>query len=324
MEEICRICGNKDNNTVHRAREMMFGTRDEFRYLECAACGTLQLMDIPDLAAYYPADYYSLDPSEEILLNQKLSRRIAARFIGNYLVTGSGMIGRLLSEWRPLLAEQLPQWLGHFPKKVGFNSKILDFGSGSGKLLKTLRAFGFRNLTGADAFIEDDIRLKGISIFKRSLEDLEPVYDVIMLHHSLEHLPDPKEALKQIARLLGTDGIALIRIPLVNYAWEKYGVKWVQLDPPRHLFLFTENTFHKIAEEAGLQVIKTVYDSEAFQFFGSEQYLLDIPVNDPRSFRGVDETSIFSQQQIDEWERKAGELNKEGRGDQACFYLRRA
>ena len=30
---VCRICGNESGNKTHKAREMMFGTRDEFHYL---------------------------------------------------------------------------------------------------------------------------------------------------------------------------------------------------------------------------------------------------------------------------------------------------
>ncbi len=35
----CRICGNGDGNRTFEAREMMFGTREAFGYLECARCG---------------------------------------------------------------------------------------------------------------------------------------------------------------------------------------------------------------------------------------------------------------------------------------------
>ena len=59
MSESCRICGNSENNRKHIAREMMFGTRERFEYLECARCGTVQLIDVPDLSRYYPEDYYA-------------------------------------------------------------------------------------------------------------------------------------------------------------------------------------------------------------------------------------------------------------------------
>ncbi|MBK7392255.1 MAG: class I SAM-dependent methyltransferase [Chloracidobacterium sp.] len=302
---------------------MMFGTRDEFPYLECDSCGTVQIINIPDLARYYPADYYSFN-NDSIEIEASIQRRIAARFIGKHLVTGKSLVGRRFAEMRPELTRLLPSSLLVPHVRITFDTRILDFGCGGGELLRTLRAFGFRSLVGADAFIDENKTFSGnVRIHKAGLADLEPAFDLIMLHHSFEHLPDPRSSLLQINRLLANDGTCLIRIPLVNYAWGKYGVNWVQLDPPRHLFLYTEQSFRQLAKGMGFEVEKVVYDSTAFQFFASEQYMMDIPMNDPRSFAGASETSIFTQQQIDDWDAEAARLNAEGRGDQACFYLKK-
>ncbi|MGH2855114.1 MAG: hypothetical protein ACRDLF_13090, partial [Solirubrobacteraceae bacterium] len=57
----CAICANAAGNRVFGAREMMFGLRERFEYLECGECGCLQLLDVPeDLARFYPESYYSL------------------------------------------------------------------------------------------------------------------------------------------------------------------------------------------------------------------------------------------------------------------------
>ncbi len=323
MPKPCQICGNEKNNRTHTAREMMFGTRDEFPYLECGNCGTVQLIEIPDLARYYPAEYYSFN-SDSIEIEASFRRRIAARFIGKHLVTGKSLVGRRFAEMRPELTRLLPSSLLDPDVRISFDTRILDFGCGGGELLRTLRAFGFRSLAGADAFIDENKTFSGyVKIHKAGLADLEPAFDLIMLHHSFEHLPDPRVSLNEIRRLLTDTGTCLIRIPLASYAWKKYGVNWVQLDPPRHLFLYTEHSFRQLAEGSGFEVEKVVYDSTAFQFSASEQYMLDIPMNDPRSFAGASETSIFTQQQIDDWEADAIRLNAEGRGDQACFYLKK-
>jgi hypothetical protein len=144
-----------------------------------------------------------------------------------------------------------------------------------------------------------------------------------MLHHSFEHLPEPLESLQEIERLLPRGRFCLIRIPLAAEAWEKYGVDWVQLDAPRHLYLFTERSFRALAEKAGFEVVKILYDSEAFQFYASEQYARDIAMSEEKAFRGDYSKSIFTERQMREWEREAARLNRAGRGDQACFYLRK-
>jgi SAM-dependent methyltransferase len=326
MAFACRICGNSDNNTIHRTREMMFGTREEFDYAECGDCGTLQIVEVPDLARHYPPGYFAFDEGRVIEIGADWKRRLASRFAGDYFLHGRNPLGRIIAEAKPWLRDHFPESLLYAPLKLDFDSRILDFGCGSGRLLQTLHYFGFRDLTGADAFIEQDISYPtGVKIYKRSLEELAPSFDLVMLHHAFEHLPDPLEALKQVHRLLGDGKYCLLRIPVVNYAWEKYGVNWVQLDPPRHLFLYTEKSLRMLAEQAGFGVEEVEYDSGPFQFWGSEQYLQDIPLTDPRSYNSGDISgTIFTQEQIDEWQREAEELNAQGRGDQACFYLRKA
>lgn len=321
----CRICGNSDNNALHRAREMMFGTREEFDYAECASCGTLQIVEVPDLARHYPPDYFAFDEDSEIEIGSDWKRRLASRFAGDFFVNARNLIGRIIVEKKPWIRDHFPDSLAYTPLKLNFDSRILDFGCGAGRLLQTLHYFGFRNLTGADAFIEKDIHYStGVTIYKRRLDEMGPGFDLVMLHHSFEHLPDPLESLKQVHRILKEGGVCLLRIPVVNYAWEKYGVNWVQLDPPRHLFLYTEKSLKLLAGQAGFEVEEVVYDSGPFQFWGSEQYIRDIPLNDPRSYNsGEISRTIFKEGQIEEWERQADKLNTERRGDQACFYLRR-
>ncbi len=324
MSEICRICENATDNLLHTAREMMFGTRDEFEYLECGSCGTVQIVEIPDLSRYYPNDYYSLSDENSVGLSSSYKSRLAARVAGKYLATGHGSIGRYLSKKKDWIVDNFPKFLREPILALTFESKILDFGCGNGKLLLTLDYFGFKDLTGVDAFIGQDIVYpNGIKIYKRPLAQIATNFDLVMLHHSFEHLPDPVASLSQIHRILNPNKYCLIRIPLINYAWERYGVDWVQLDPPRHLFLYTEKSFRQLAESNGFAVEKVVYDSEIFQFFASEQYARDIAMNDQKAYRGVVEESIFTAEQLEQWQRETDELNASGKGDQACFYLRK-
>ena len=324
MSEICRICGNSTDNRLHTAREMMFGTRDEFIYLECGACRTVQIVDIPDLDKYYPKDYYSLAPAVGPELSRSLKSRLAARLASGFYLSGKGWVGKYLAKSKEWIGRHFPPFLKEAFLGITISSPILDFGCGQGELLQTLNYFGFRNLTGADAFIEHDIVYpNGVTIYKKPLAEIADKFDLVMLHHSFEHLPDPAESLSHIHRILNPDKFCLIRIPLINYAWEIYGVNWVQLDPPRHLFLYSESSFRKLAEANGFIVEKVIYDSEIFQFYASEQYSQDIAMNEPKAYRGVIADSIFTLKQLDKWQKKTHELNASGKGDQACFYLRK-
>ncbi len=318
----CRVCGNASEDTEHMAREMMFGTRDEFTYIECSHCGTLQIKTIPELAKYYPENYLSF--TSETPVGRTALHRFAARAIGKYFVEGHGFSGKLLAGFRPGFAGNFPAMLRESGLGISFDSRILDFGCGKGQFLQTLHHFGFRDLTGADAFIEGDIELQtGVRILKRSLAEIEPSFDVIVMSHSFEHLPDPRAALRDALRLTRPGGHLLVAMPIVNFAWERYGTDWVQLDAPRHLYLFTERAFTNLANEAGFSVASVRYESTAFQFWGSEMYRRDLQLIPDGAPGAIHPPDIFSAEQMAEWKAEAERLNSEGRGDTATFTLKR-
>jgi SAM-dependent methyltransferase len=343
MEDACRVCGNKRGNRLHRAREMFHGTRDEFDYVECAACGTLQIRSVPDLRRYYGGDYYSLQPAggaDEAAgggLKKRLSRRAGAFMrarAGAYYRGRRAPLGELRHPLGRLFARRASRVVAGFPAYLErarvdlglrHDSAVLDVGSGAGSALVALRHFGFRDLTGVDPFLEASLAYEnGVRVLKAELSDLERQFDLIIASHSLEHVPDPRRALEEMHGLLKPGRYAVVRLPLVARAWELYGADWVQLDPPRHLFLFTTETFKGLAGAAGFEVAEAAYDSTAFQFWGSEQYARDIPLIDERSYLINPDRSVFTPEQIDSFAARADELNARGEGDQATFYLRKA
>ncbi|ACJ17343.1 hypothetical protein TON_1853 [Thermococcus onnurineus NA1] len=185
-----------------------------------------------------------------------------------------------------------------------------------------LRDIGFRNLLGVDPFIERDIVDNGVTILKRTIHELPGTqkFNLIMFHHSFEHLPDQLETLKKAKQLLADNGTILIRMPVKSdEIWKKYGVNWVQIDAPRHVIVHTVRSFEILSEKAGLKINKIIFDSTAFQFWGSELYKRGIPLEIGR--RNL--KKYFSYKQIKKWEKVAKELNKAQSGDQAIFYLKK-
>ncbi|MDT7813755.1 MAG: hypothetical protein QOJ42_3671 [Acidobacteriaceae bacterium] len=340
-DDRCRICDNQDDNKLHNAREMFFGRRDPFTYIECAACGTLQIRDVPDLRPYYSGGYYSFGqgPEREVaepgfskrivrLASAVVRRRAAAYYCNRRRTLGKLRypIGRYVAERMRRVVVGFPEYLLDTNLHLSLNARsaILDVGSGAGSALISLSHFGFRDLTGVDPFLESGaVYPNGVRVLKAGLSDLTRHYDLIMANHSLEHVPDPQRALNEVYQLLKPGRFAIVRIPVVAHAWKKYQTNWVQLDPPRHLFLFTVPTFSTLAEKAGFEVGDVVYDSTAFQFWGSEQYLQDIPLMDARSYYVDPAKSLFSPAEIAAFNHKAKELNAGGDGDQAIFYLRK-
>jgi SAM-dependent methyltransferase len=313
---ICKICTNSENNRTFQIREMMFGFRDEFTYLECSKCGCLQITDIPkNIEKYYPLSYYSFQ--------QKASDDFVRRFIriqtDRYALFNTGFIGKVLYKRYP------NDVLKPIAKaKVNCESRILDVGCGSGGLLYSLRNVGIRNLVGVDPYIGDEVTDGDVRIFKKTIRDLpnSQKFDLIVFNHSFEHIPDQLETLSKASEILAENGACLIRMPVkTERIWDLYGTNWVQIDAPRHFIIHTMTSFEHLASEAVLAIKEVVFDSSFFQFWGSEQYKRDIPLQAENSYGVNPEKSIFTGKQIEEFKVMARELNKTGQGDQASFYL---
>lgn len=294
---------------------MMLGYRDVFRYFQCSDCGCLQIENIPaDMSRYYPGNYYSYQHSKQ----PNLLKRMLVRTRDNFMVTGKGAVGRALSKLSPNTRLSFLR-----PLALTEDACILDVGCGAGALLNRLSNMGFKQVLGIDPFNEHDIRYhNGVTIEKKTIREIGGKWDLIMFNHSFEHLPDPAETLDKVATMLKPGGHCVIRIPTVSsYAWNHYGVNWVQLDAPRHFFLHSIMSIKILAKHCDMKLTDVYYDSTPFQFWGSEQYLKDIPLSNKQSFAENPVASIFSAQQIAEFTRRATELNESGQGDQAIFYL---
>jgi len=303
---------------------MMFGSRDAFDYVECAACGTVQITEIPApdvLAAHYPADYYSFQEGPATHWRARARRWLETQ--RDRAVAGrSNPVGAALARKRPSFLLETVLASGIRPEQ-----RIVDVGCGSGQLLDRLARLGYRSLLGADPFIPADTRTPaGVEIRKSVVADLAGPFDVVMFNHSLEHVPDPVADLRHAAALLAPGGLCVVRLPTSgSKAWRTYRENWVQLDAPRHLVVPSRTGMSEMARRAGLDLVRTVDDSSSFQFVVSELYQRDIAYYVPGTTSPTPViATLFSERRMAELEAEARELNARGDGDQAMFLLRPA
>lgn len=320
----CKICLNEFDNNLYEVEEMMYGAKEKFHYFQCSKCKCLQIEQTPDdISKYYVNDYYSFE-NKSHLHRPKNFFEFLKRYMVNkrnyYAVFNSGIFGRILYS---LQANSELKSLSKL--SLSYNSKILDVGCGIGAHLYFLKELGFENVVGIDPYIEKEIiHDNDMRIFKNNIKKISEQFQIIMYHHSFEHIEDPYSELNRIYELLYKDGICVIRIPTVSsYAWSFYGINWVQLDAPRHFFLHSLDSIKILAEKTGFELFQYYYDSDAFQFWGSEQYKVGINLTDERSYAVNPDRSIFSKKDITEFTRKAKSLNKNNQGDQVVLYLRK-
>ena len=277
--------------------ERMFGTRERFDYYECDSCGTIGIGAIPaDMGPFYPDGYYSFGGGISWKRRARLRFAALARRLGN----------RSFS--RGLGVDEVLQWLP-------LRGRILDVGSGSGVLLQSLRCFCYNKCYGVDPFIPEDTTAHGVVLWKRELPDVEGLFDAIMMHHSLEHVPSPDEVFAELSRLLVEGGVLIVRVPVVpNAIYDEFGIDWPQLDAPRHIHTFTVKALGLLAAKHGFSIVNIAYDSGQWSLAVARSYalgvaLVDIPDSEKR---GTPQDAA----QVARW-------NDEERGDQVRMVLTR-
>jgi len=319
---ICRVCGNSENNKIFNLKEMMFGFRDKFTYVECLKCGCLQIVEIPNnIEKYYPSNYYSFNKLSFKKENDNIIKKFLKRKRDEYALFRKGLIGKLVYFKYPHLFFCI---IGM--AKIKLQSKILDIGCGSGSLLYSLRKIGLKNLLGIDIYIDNEIKNNNVKILKKNIYELNEFdrYDLIMFNHSFEHIFDQLQTLIKVYKLLSECGVCLIRMPIkTDYIWNLYGTNWAQIDAPRHFFLHTLKSFELLVKKSGFSIQDIVFDSTEFQFWGSEQYKKSIPLNVENSYSVNPEKSIFAIEQIIKYKKLAKRLNMACQGDQAAFILKK-
>ncbi len=306
---------------------MMFGLGEPFPYAECPQCGTVRLLTVPDdLSPYYPNAYYSLDLDPHVVLGRAPVRQFVT-LIGRSAVGGRAVLARAA---RAALRKRQFQTLMSLLDSValaglpsGRSSAVLDVGCGSGVLVYALSLAGLSNVTGIDPFAPADRVLDtGARLLRRDLADMDGRFDLVMFHHSLEHVPDPGASLALARKLLSPVGRILVRMPTTSsQAFSRYREHWVQLDAPRHLGIFSRDGMARLCAEQGLDIVATKDDSTSFQFWGSEQVRRGIPLEDERSHMVNPGSSVFTTGQLRAWEREAARLNGIGDGDQSVWVL---
>lgn len=337
----CKICDHK-LGTIHQVREMMFGFRDVFEYFECSKCGCLQLTNPPaDLAPYYPTDaYYSFDSTTALHWQQEppaeggpiqsARRWFALRLREAILFENRRLFERLTrlrdESWKATMAE----WAGYLRNYVGesprqsLRTRILDIGCGSGALLSSLARYGFDRPEGVDPYIEETIEKPGYRVRKLDVTSLKgEMYDLIIMNHSLEHIPDQLGTLTAVRRLLAPRGVSRVEIPVSGCeAWRIYGSDWVEIDAPRHFFLHMCKSFEILAGAAGLEIYRADDVGGPFEFWGSEMYRRGLPLNEKRTKQGTDPQALFSNTEMTEFEKRSAAANRNHEAGRIAFYLR--
>lgn len=296
---ICRICNNAFGNELITLNEQMFGTGEKFHYQICGNCNSMQIAIIPqNLNSYYPDTYYSLSEYKNPSFKQYFKRKIFNVFSylkGDYFKN--------------------PSFLEYGITYNERQKQILDIGCGNGKLLWEMKELGFRNLTGIDPHLKKVHKSRVLKLLNCDIEQVTGSFDIIMSHHSLEHLTDPHVFFRCVSKILRANGRIIVRIPIYpNYIWNMYSIKWIQLDPPRHIFTFTIKAIEYLCALYNLEVSRINYDSQPWSLAGTEFCLKGKP------YIEFEKNVQITQEQVD----RCRQANDAKNGDSVCIEITKA
>ena len=279
----CPACGQTIWSVAFEGlRDRVHHVSGEFSIWRCESCGLLRLCPTPeDLAALYPQDYYSYVG-------------VGARAKGlRPLLAGYARRAQTKLAWRAhSRGLRLPRFATSYPllRSLAFReltelappgiASVLDIGCGAGDFLLSARALGLKvrgvevDDPAANAARERGLICDGAGI--ASLADMDEQFDVIRLHHVLEHLADPVAALRAIAGRLSSRGVAIIGVPNVDGVMARVcGPDWFALEIPRHLWGLGRKSLELMLGQAGLQARRIDTKSHESVIYGSLRYLLE-------------------------------------------------
>ncbi len=261
----CLFCDSAPARATASGRDFEYAsTPDTFDLMRCGGCGLVFIQPRPAPAAMstiYPSNYYAY--------NEEEGEKPFVKFFRDRMEKIK------VDRWRKLVADD--------------RAGILDVGCGDGRLLEIIRRFGPQDwrIAGIEisAKAAASSRSKGFEIRTGDFEDLETAgweerFQLALMHHVIEHLREPRVALRKVARMLKPGGVFSVETPDLR-GWD-YGLfrdrYWGGYHIPRHFYLFDSETLPRLLREEGFEILSVrSIPSPAFWVHSWHNWFIDRP-----------------------------------------------
>lgn len=178
----CRLCRSNHLRLLYKQ-----GDRDQFRFYRCSNCGLVNY----DLSGGLDQEKYAREFVEPTDASHPVNRAQTLTF--EFLARHHPVPGRLL-----------------------------EIGCGNGRLLMLARERGWK-VSGIELspFLAETVESRlhipvRVTDFLQLKPSAEEEYDVVVLRHVLEHLPDGRAALNILRRLIVSEGHVLLEFPNID------------------------------------------------------------------------------------------------------------
>jgi 2-polyprenyl-3-methyl-5-hydroxy-6-metoxy-1,4-benzoquinol methylase len=183
------------------------------------------------------------------------------------------LIGRLIVKLAPRTRRRIDRDFRFLPYR-STGARLLDVGCGNGDYLRMARKAGWRVAgTEPDPQARNLACSDGMDV-RESFRDWDASsesFDYITASHVIEHVHDPDEFLKDIAKLLAPDGCLFLQTPNVDaVSHRQFGPYWRGLEPPRHLLLFNKESLRATLLKAGFRSARFIAIPEAADWLSNQ------------------------------------------------------
>lgn len=164
-------------------------------------------------------------------------------------------------------APNLRRWMKHELRDLPRTARVLEVGCGDGSFTTDLAA-KFSSVTAIDIsagqIADNAARLPGITFRQHDVSEAFPfaeaTFDVVWCSEVLEHLFDPRFALREMHRILRPGGRLLVTVPyhgrfknvlIALFNWDEHFVPSTS-----HIRFYTKRSLSRIVSAAGLEAIQ--------------------------------------------------------------------
>ena len=246
---VCPICKSERVMQYLESTDRHYRIPGTFQTAKCKSCDLVYLnpmLTVSELAELYPENYYSYQPPQ----------------VPSGLKT---LIKRILRLERVTLTPKFDR-----------PGVLLDVGCGAGHYLFDMRARGWEvhgselSKAGANAGRHVGLDIRDGELIHAGFP--ERMFDFVRANHSLEHMPNPRDVLLEMRRILKDNGVLVIGVPNIGGLLPKiFGQYWWNFGVPVHTYNFNPVNLALLLQQCGFKVEKVRHYSDFSSLLGSIQ-----------------------------------------------------
>jgi ubiquinone/menaquinone biosynthesis C-methylase UbiE len=166
-------------------------------------------------------------------------------------------------------------------------ARLLEIGSGLGHLVAqledTFETYGMDINHWAVKASKNVINKSSLQTASaQELPFADGVFNVVIIKHIVEHLPDPEKAIHEIGRVTVSGGCLILATPNLGSLLKPWkGDKWIGYQDPTHISLKQPQEWLKLIQDAGFELIRVSSDG-----FWDVPYIRFVPKQIQKLFFG--------------------------------------